>query len=121
MNREEHTRHIADAMTEQELEDAIVDLLDVYKYWYHHDLPAYDKGQTERPYVHVRGQNGFPDWLAVGSRVLLFELKKERGKLRPEQREWIGRLRQAGAEVYVWRPTDWLDGTIGEILLGAKP
>jgi hypothetical protein len=50
---------------------------------------------------------GFPDWVLVRDRVIFAELKSDAGKLRPAQRRWIGRLADAGAEAYVWRPRDW--------------
>jgi hypothetical protein len=57
-----------------------------------------------------RGSNaGFPDWcLARAPRLLLVELKTNRGRLTPEQRVW-GTLLAAcpGVEYRVWRPRDW--------------
>jgi hypothetical protein len=38
------------------------------------------------------------------------ELKSREGRLRPEQSDWISRLRQGGADVDVWRPADLLPG-----------
>jgi hypothetical protein len=57
---------------------------------------------------HLQGiKAGFPDLVAVrGQRVLWIELKRETGKTTPEQDTWHGRLRDAGQEVYVWRPSD---------------
>lgn len=114
-----HRDEIARAMSEQQLEDAICDMLDTFGFYYHHDRPARTKDGKWKN--HVRGQNGFPDLLIVGNRTIYAELKSQRGQLRPEQREWFTRLKTAGQEVYLWRPADWLDGTIGETLIGAKP
>ena len=51
---------------------------------------------------------GFPDILAVRrGRVIFAELKAENGKLTPAQRKWLLALCQAGAEVYVWKPSSW--------------
>ncbi len=52
---------------------------------------------------------GFPDLVLVRGRVIFAELKSEKGKLTPEQIEWIDTLRNAGAEIYVWRPSQWED------------
>jgi len=65
---------------------------------------------------------GFPDLTmarptANGQARLIFcELKTERGKLTEPQGEWLALLRMTGLGVYIWRPRDWLDGTILEVL-----
>lgn len=52
---------------------------------------------------------GWPDLVLVRSaRMLCWELKSEKGRLRPEQQEWLDCLGQIpGAEVAVYRPSDW--------------
>ncbi len=40
-------------------------------------------------------------------RIVWAELKRERGRLRPTQRRILADLRRAGAEVYLWKPSDW--------------
>jgi hypothetical protein len=51
----------------------------------------------------MSGDPGFPDLvLARGGVVLHVELKSEKGKVRPEQSEWLAEL---GGEI--WRPSDW--------------
>lgn len=59
-----------------------------------------------------RSDAGWPDLVIVGRRLILRELKTETGRLRPEQEAWIADLEQAGADVAVWRPSDWLSGRI---------
>ena len=59
-----------------------------------------------------RSQAGFPDLVLVrGQRVVFAELKSAKGRVRPAQRVWLDRLEAAGAETYLWRPSDW-DGSI---------
>lgn len=61
-------------------------------------------------------QAGFPDLvLTRGGRLIFAELKSARGKVRPEQSDWLDALRAAGQVVYLWRPEDWSE--IGRILL----
>lgn len=43
-------------------------------------------------------------------------MKRQDGKVSPAQQAWIDGLGNAGAEVYVWRPYDWLAGTIQRLL-----
>jgi hypothetical protein len=50
---------------------------------------------------------GWPDLVLVRDRVIFVELKTDKGRVRPEQKDWIDLLQSAGQEVYVWRPSDW--------------
>jgi hypothetical protein len=53
-------------------------------------------------------------------RLLFVELKSERGKLRPEQSDWLDVLRLLPqAEVYLWTPADW--DRLVEVLTGESP
>ena len=50
---------------------------------------------------------GYPDLtLCRGPRLVFAELKSEMGRVTPEQQAWLDRLEAAGAEVYLWRPSD---------------
>jgi hypothetical protein len=55
--------------------------------------------------------SGYPDltmWRVADKRLLFAELKREKGRLRPQQEVILDELRQLGkAEVYLWRPSDW--------------
>lgn len=61
------------------------------------------------PYDSRRSTPGFPDLtLCRPPRLLLAEIKTQRGQVRQAQREWLAALRQCPeAEVYLWRPGNW--------------
>jgi hypothetical protein len=50
---------------------------------------------------------GWPDLVIVGRQIIYVELKRENGKVKSEQVEWLKALRDAGGEVHIWRPSDW--------------
>ena len=71
--------------------------------------------------LRSHGSLGFPDIVALkGTRMLVVELKGERGALRPGQEEWLEAFAAAGAETHVWRPADWTNGTVEHVLLGRQ-
>lgn len=59
---------------------------------------------------------GFPDLVAVRDRVLFIEIKSDRGRLRPDQMDWMFALGKAGAERHIWYPKQWHNGEIEEVL-----
>jgi hypothetical protein len=62
---------------------------------------------------------GWPDWTIRGPRgVVVRELKSQRGRVTPEQREWLDALAAAGMNVGVWRPASLLSGAIAAELAG---
>jgi hypothetical protein len=57
-----------------------------------------------------RSTAGFPDLCLVrGAELLFVELKSEKGRISPAQRAWLDALEAAGAEVWVWRPSQERD------------
>lgn len=60
-------------------------------------------------YSSRRSTAGWPDLAMVRTgRLVLAELKTERGQVSAEQRQWLDLLGTvAGAEVHLWRPSDW--------------
>ncbi len=71
-----------------------------------------------------RSQAGFPDLVLVkNDRILWRELKTMTGRMRPEQTAWLTDLEAAGADTAIWRPIDWLNGTIDRDLAttGTRP
>jgi len=82
------------AVTEKDLQSAILEWMrwSGWKIYHTHDSR--------------RSQPGFPDLVAVkGSRLVFAELKREKGKIRPEQVEWLDALAEAHDEVYFVRPS----------------
>ncbi len=70
-----------------------------------------------------RSDKGFPDLVMVhplSGRIVYVELKSEKGRIRPEQRQWIDALSRSGRDVYVWRPEHWHDGTVARVLLAER-
>lgn len=60
------------------------------------------------PFDARRSTAGYPDLTLVRPPSLVFaELKTAKGRLAPAQIEWLGNLRAAGQEAYVWRPDDF--------------
>lgn len=68
------------------------------------------------PFDSRRSARGWPDLSLVRERLVCAELKTEHGKLTRDQREWLTALAQAGAEVYLWRPSDLAEA--GAVLAG---
>lgn len=61
-----------------------------------------------------KSEEGFPDSVIVGNWVMFRELKSDSDSatVSKAQRDWIERLRAAGADVDVWWPIDWERGRI---------
>lgn len=63
-----------------------------------------------------RSVAGFPDLTIVGGSGFMFrELKKDDGRLSPEQHEWLNKLTNAKADAAVWRPSDWPERVTAEL------
>ncbi len=60
-------------------------------------------------YSSRRSPAGWPDLALVRTgRLVLAELKSEKGQVTRDQRAWLETLRTVpGLEVYVWRPSAW--------------
>lgn len=60
-------------------------------------------------WTSLHSPRGFPDLVLVNpeqKRVVYAELKSEKGKVTPQQQEWLDALKACGQEVYLWRPAD---------------
>jgi len=93
-------------MTEADFLKSIIDLAHVYGWKVAHFRAGMRaNGQYRTP---VQGDGaGFPDLVLVRKRVIFAELKSEEGRLAGGQSVWLDDLIDAGAEIYLWRPSDW--------------
>ena len=65
-------------------------------------------------YDSRNSESGFVDLvMARKGKAIFAELKSAKGVVTPAQNDWL--LALAG-QSYVWRPGEWFDGTIEEIL-----
>ena len=71
-----------------------------------HFRPGLTRSGEWRTAVQADGK-GFVDLVLCRDRVLFIELKAEAGRVSAAQAIWLDRLRAAGAEVYLWKPSMW--------------
>lgn len=98
-------------ITEKQFSSPVEDLLNRFGWHWCHFRPA----RTEKGWrTALSGHQGLPDYIAVRPpRLLIFELKSERGKVSPKQQEWLDILKQCTPildmipipEVYLFRPS----------------
>jgi hypothetical protein len=99
-------------MTEDDLLRAVLDMARLFGLRTAHFRPAQSKAGNWITAVAGDGK-GYPDLTIVGPGGLMFrELKSSRGAPTPEQKDWILRLRSAGADAAIWRPADLFAGLI---------
>jgi hypothetical protein len=100
----------AAAQSERAFQSAVLQLAHLQGFKTFH---AHDSRRQIKPGVLVGDKDaaGFPDLvLCRPPRLIVAELKSERGRLRPEQREWLDLLAAVpSVEVFEWRPADWRD------------
>ncbi len=67
--------------------------------------------EAYHPWLSIHSPRGWPDLaLCRPPRLILAELKTEKGKLTVPQERWLELLRAVpGVEVYLWRPSDLQD------------
>ena len=106
---------VADACETREFQPAVIELAEWLGYRVYHVAKV--KGQ-----LRSRTGVGFFDLVMMrDGRIILPEFKSEKGKLSDDQEAWAAEGKAAAAanpkvEYYLWRPTDWLDGTIERTL-----
>ena len=105
MKNTERNEIIVKSQTEAEFSAQVEGLLNLYGWRWCHFRPARVKDGWR---TALSGIPGFPDYIAARDGVLIFfELKRERGQVKPWQREWLEDLKACGQRVYLWRPSNW--------------
>lgn len=100
---------LAGKITEEQFQSWVIDVAKLFKWHVHHDRPALLADGTWR--TPIAGDKGFPDLvLAREGRIIFAELKSEKGRMTPEQENWLKALGccddDGRVEAYVWRPSD---------------
>jgi len=94
-------------MTEAEFLSQVIDLARLCGFRVAHFRPGRTAVGGWRTAVQGNAK-GFPDLVLVRpGQLLVAELKTERGKLSPEQREWLAAFEAAGVPAYCWTPASW--------------
>lgn len=87
-----HTRSKR-GITEKAFQAQIIKIAKVFGWIVYH---TYDSRKCEP---------GFPDLVLVRDKILYREIKTEKGRLTPAQKLWGDKLKSAGADYQVWRPS----------------
>lgn len=106
---------MARAMSEDDLLEAVLESASTYGWLAFHPRPARVRAEGRETYrTAMQGDPGFPDLVLSHPKagVLFRELKSERGTVDLDQQVWLAALADGGANVAVWRPTDWISGLI---------
>jgi hypothetical protein len=94
-------------VTEAEFQAQVIEIAKFRGWMVMHQRPA--QMASGRWITAVQGDVGFPDLVLarpVAGDVIFAELKKEGGRVSPKQKLWIRTLMLAGAEAYIWYPSD---------------
>ena len=77
-----------------------------YKGWMVHKHEVMRR--TSRGPVAQVWAKGYPDLtLLRDGKLVVAELKTDKGRPTPDQRRWLDELAMAGVAAYLWRPSDW--------------
>lgn len=92
-------------MNEKDWQSRVTEYATLRGWTWAHFRPAQNKNGVWR--TAMAGTPGYPDLTLVRDRVIFVELKTDVGRMKPTQVDWLTKLRSAGAEAYVLRPSDW--------------
>ena len=83
-------------ITEKDFLQQVRDLAKIFGWAFYH------------PFLSIHSPRGWPDVaLCRPPRLILAELKSEKGKTSPDQDRWLELLAAcSGVEVHLWRPSD---------------
>lgn len=102
----------AKRMSEKELMGLVVEAAQRLNWYVYHTFDS------------RRSEPGFPDLILIErdyadvARLIAAELKRERESPTQPQLLWLAAFDNAGAETYVWRPSQWMNGEIEAVLRG---
>ena len=102
-------------MLESDLQSAVLELAELLGWRTMHQRPGLTQSGHWRTAVEGMGK-GWPDLVLVRDRLIVAELKSERGRLTVDQQDWIFALTHAGVETHVWFPYHWQSGEIEAVL-----
>lgn len=113
--RDDARRAVA-GVNESQLQSLVIETAMLRRWRIHHSRPA--MMQSGRWVTPLQGHRGLPDLILLRPPRLLFvELKSTRGAYGPGQVQWMVGLQAVdGVEYHLWRPKEWLDGTIDALL-----
>lgn len=102
-------QHAIDSMSEAQFQQAVIDMAEALQITVWHDEDS------------RRNNAGLPDLILIGTDVVWAELKKQDGRLRDSQRDFMTKLQHAGQHVLLWRPEHLYDGAIERTLRHISP
>jgi hypothetical protein len=73
-----------------------------------YDILAYHTHRSDR------SEPGYPDWHFLGHWSMFRELKRQKGRVTPEQKIWLTKLQHLGIDADIWRPSDLYSGRIAQ-------
>ena len=100
------------SISEKDFQDMVVDAAEKWGWLVHAERPAKSNKGWVTP---IQGKEGFPDLvLCKPPRLILAELKSQKGKVSTPQQEWLDALAicteaAIDVDVVLWRPSDFKD------------